>query len=147
MQNAIEGFWEICENFRHFSVIARRLLCAKAFMESTLLFWEYMIEIFIYLIVEKLFIYLRQIRQDVRWAIVFNIISVFLFWKLESRLHFLILRGRSYQNTELLKLWKINSEKISMLSLIIFIGISLSWQALFYLDYGSLVKSYFLFQN
>ena len=50
-------------------------------------------------------------------------------------------------NIELLELWKTNFEKISMLSLIIFTVVSFSWQTFFYLDYGSLLKSYFLFQN
>ena len=55
------------------------MLCAKVFTESTLPFWEHMIEIFIHLIVETPFIYLRQIRQDVYGKRVSDITPVFLF--------------------------------------------------------------------
>ena len=99
-----------------------------------------MIEVFIHLIIETYFIYLRQIRQVAYWPIVF-----FSFWKPESHLHFFNSKGKVASNIELLKLWKTNSGKISMLAWIT--AISLSWQAflLIYLDYEFLLKSYFLF--
>ena len=92
-------------------------MCAKAFTKSTWPFGEYIIEAFIHSIVETSLLYLRQIRQDAYCAIVFNMVPVFLF---KNQNHICIFQ---------LKLWKINSEKIYMLSLIIFSGISLSWQA------------------
>ena len=62
VQNSIKGFWEICyyspiytpfvQTFLSLSRHHKKIvLCAKAFTESTLPFCEYMIEIFIHLIV------------------------------------------------------------------------------------------------
>ena len=133
MKNAKKGFWEICEysptytpyvqTFLSFFCHQKKtVLCAKAFTESTLPFWEYMIEIFIHLIVETPFIYLRQIRQDGYWTIVFNIVPVFVFKKWNHTVFFNS-EGKVASNIELLKLWTINSEEMSMLSLINFTGI------------------------
>ena len=62
VQNSIKGFWEICYHSSTYTPFAQTflslsrhhkkiVLCAKAFTESTLPFCEYMIEIFIHLIV------------------------------------------------------------------------------------------------
>ena len=105
------------------------MLYANAFTESVLQLWEYMINVFMHLIVEAPFLYLRQIRQYTYWIIVFNIVPVFLF---KNRNHISIFfnsEGKVASNIELLKSWKTKSEKISMLSFIIFTGILLFWQA------------------
>ena len=101
-----------------------------------------MIEVSIHLLIEISFIYLRQIRQVAYWTIVF-----FFFLKTGITSAFFNSKGKVASNIELLKLWKTNSGKISMLAWIIFTAISLSWQAflLFYLEYEFLLKSYFLF--
>ena len=96
-------------------------------MESTLLFWEYMIEAFTNLIVEVPFIYLRQIRQDVYWTTIFKIFW-FLFLKTGMTSAFFDSKGKVASNMIYWSYEKQNSEKISMLPLIISTGLLLSWQ-------------------
>ena len=78
-------------------------------------------EIFKRLIVEAPFKYIQQVTQHAYSTIVFNI-----FMELESHQHFFNLEGKVTSNIKLMKLRKANSEKISLLSFIIFTGVSLS---------------------
>ena len=127
--------------FHHFSVITRRQCCVLKPLQNPHCHFESMWLKYLHIwSLRQLFIYLQQIRQDAQWAIVFNIILVFVFknqnyicnfkfWKLES-------------NIKLLKFWKINSKKNICFNY--FHHISLSWQAFCNLDYESLLKPYIL---
>ena len=125
-------------HFRHFSVITRTQCCV-------LILRVYDWSIYT-LIVEARFIYLQQIREDAYWTIVSNIVLFFVF-KNRNYIYIFNSEGKVASNIELLKLWKTNSEKISMLSFIIFTDIKLSWQAFMLSRSWISAKSYFLFQK
>ena len=115
----------------------KAVLWSKAFTKSTLPFWECMIEVFIHLIVEAPFIYLRQIKQDAYWTIVFDIVPVFTSSFFNSK-------GKVESIIESLK-FKKNFQKKYLRYLLSFSLIYHFLDKLFcYLDYGSLFKILFL---
>ena len=84
LQNTIKALWETCKYRQTYTPFVStfleifchkkmKVLCPSAFTESTFPFWENMTEVLIHLIKEEPFIYLRQIKQDAYWTIVFNI--------------------------------------------------------------------------
>ena len=76
-------FKHFCHFFYH---TKKAVLCVKVFTESKLSFCEYMIEIFIHLILEAPSMYLRQIRQDTYWTIAFNNVPDFFFKKIGNHI-------------------------------------------------------------
>ena len=129
------------KDFRNFSVIARRQCCVVKLSRIPHCHFEsIMIEIFIHLIVETTFIYLRQIRQEAYWTIIFNIVPVFLL-KTEITSAFLNSGWKVTSNIELVKLLKINSEKYRCC--FYFHRYTTFLTSFFYVDYGSLLKYYF----
>ena len=74
------------KHFHHFSVITRRQCCVLKPLWNPHCHFESIWLKYI-LIVEAPSIYLRQIREDVYWTILFKIVPVFLF---KNRNHFCI---------------------------------------------------------
>ena len=118
------------KHFRQFSVITRRQCCMLKSLRNPHCHSKSISlnEIFIHLIVVTPLTYLLHIRQDAYWTIVSNVIPVSLFknWNYICIFQFW---GESRIKYRIIEVIKNKFRKISILSLIIFTGLSLSWQA------------------
>ena len=123
----------LSEHFCYISVIMRRQCCVLKPLQNPHCNFVAILRVYdwsIYTLDRKgtFHISSTSFKQDAYLTIVVNIVPVFLF---KNRSHICIFNfnGKVTSNIELLKLWKKKSGKRFVLSLIIFTGISLSWQA------------------
>ena len=87
----------------------------------------------------------NELRKMLTWRFLYFFYLSFKNW---NHIYIFDSEMNATSHIELLKLWKINSkERISMSSLIIFTGISLSWQAFLLSRLWICAKIFFSFQN
>ena len=128
----------LSRHFHHFSVITGKQCCVLNLLRNPHCYFESI------LLIPYIFDKQGKMVTGRQFSTMFR--SFFLKTVITSA--FFNSEGNIESNIELMKLKKTNSEKVSRLSLQLFSPVYHFLDKLFcYLDYGSLPKSYFLFQK